>query len=278
MSAALESIERSLTELFQRPSPISGDAELEARAREHVAGNARLSPAEQVDIYRHQFWLRHRDSLIEDYPVLRHFLGEDAFDDFARSFLEAHPPRTPSLRDLGARIVAFAETYTFPNVDRDLALDSLRYELAFVDAFDGPDPAPLDAAIIAAVPPDAWNEAVIVLNPCVARLELHHAVHRVRYALKAGEDAPPAPRVDDGIRVALFRQNNVVRFDELTVEAFALLEALGCGVPLVPACERITEGKTPEQIAALEASVGGWFAGWARAGFFARIDLPGSPA
>ena len=56
-------------------------------------------------------------------------------------------PRTPSLRDLGADIVRFAEVYPgFPTDRRGLAIDMVRYENAFVDVFDGPEYAPLNPA------------------------------------------------------------------------------------------------------------------------------------
>ena len=42
-----------------------------------IAGNDRLTPEEQAEIYREQFWLRHRDVLRDDYPALRHLLGEE---------------------------------------------------------------------------------------------------------------------------------------------------------------------------------------------------------
>jgi hypothetical protein len=271
--AELAAIETYLSDVFQRFVPALGDAAVEARCQEIVSGNARMSPAEQVDVYREQFWLRHRDSLTEDYPALKHVLGEEPFEDFLRAFLKAHPPRTPSLRDIGADILAFAESYDFAGELRELALDCLRYELAFIEAFDGPDPDPLDAAVIAAVPAEAWNHAVIVMNPCVGRLRLRHAVHHLRFALKAEETPPATPRIEGGVRVALFRQANVVRFEELPSDAFDLLESLASGLPLVPACARLTESRSDEDVARIQGSIGGWFAGWARAGFFARIDL-----
>jgi Putative DNA-binding domain len=274
----LEAIEGRLSQLFQRFVPIAGDAPLEESCAEIAAGNARLRPAEQVDIYRHQFWLRHRDSLAEDYPALKEVIGNDAFEGFIKAYLAAHPPRTPSLRDLGADIVSFAQSYEFDPRLRELPVDVVRYELAFVEAFDGPDPDPLDVQVIESMPPEAWNEAKIVLNPCVARLALHHPVHHLRYAVKAGEPPPAMTRVDEGVFVALFRHNNIVRFEELSRAQLALLDALGEGVPLVPACARITEGEPDEVVAHIQASIGGWFAQWARAGFIARIEVPRNSA
>jgi hypothetical protein len=67
-----------------------------------VTGNDRLSPAEQVDIYRRQFWLRHEDCLAEDFPALRAILGEPLWEAFVRDYLTEIPPTAPNLRDLGA--------------------------------------------------------------------------------------------------------------------------------------------------------------------------------
>lgn len=263
-----------LTEVFQREHPVVGDEALSIAVGNFVTGSRTMTPAEQVDVYRHQFWLRHRSSLEEDYPGLQHIIGDEAFDVFVRAYLTAYPPKTPSLRDLGADIFRFAETYEgFPADARALALDMIRYELAWVDVFDGPDPTPLDAQVIAAIPAEAWSSARIRLNPFVARLSLEHDVHRLRYALKANESAALPTRKPEGVRLALYRARNVLHFEELTPDGFALLQALDEGVPLVPACERITAGKSDETIAELNASIGAWFSAWARFGFITGIEL-----
>lgn len=269
----LSHVQGFLAAAFQREHPVADDPEMAVACGAFVTGSATMSPAEQVDVYRQQFWLRHRASLEEDYPGLLHIVGEAIFDRFVRDYLAAFPPKTPSLRDLGADIVTFASRFDgFPDDRRALALDMIRYELAWVDVFDGPDPAPLDASVIQSMPPEAWSTARIRLNPCVARLSLGHPVHKLRYAIKAGEEVE-LPQADPrGVRVALYRSRNVLHYEELSEEAFALLEALSAGVPLVPACERVTKGKSDEAIGALNQAIGPWFSAWARFGFIAGID------
>src|SRR5262245_22989540 len=85
-----------LRDACRSPPPIADDPAASSIARTHVMGNERLTPEAQADIYRRQFWLRHVDSMLEDYPALAHLLGEDAFDAFARAYLVAHPPDRPS--------------------------------------------------------------------------------------------------------------------------------------------------------------------------------------
>ncbi|APR76187.1 Hypothetical protein A7982_01534 [Minicystis rosea] len=262
----LVALQGFLSSAFRREHAIGDDAEVAAQTVVHVAGNDRLTPVEQADIYRRQFWLRHFDALFEDYPGLAALLGEDAFDAFVTAYLTACPPRHPSLRDLGDRIVGFAETYPgFAPGLREAALEMIRYENAIVDVFDGAEPPPLDAQKLATLPPDAWDRARIVLSPLLVRLKLAHPVHEYRVAVRAAADAdeptPPfaGPRA---VCVALFRRELVVSFEELEPAAFALLEALAQGEPLPRACEIAAAGLDADEAAALGGKVGAWFQHW----------------
>ncbi len=266
MSAPLEETQRLLAAAFQRVAPVVDDPELSAACAGHVAGSERLTPAEQVDIYRRQFWLRHTDSLREDYVALAHVLGDDAFEAFCQGYLGAHPPRTPALRDLGDDIVAFAERYAgFPDERRELCVELVRYENAFVELFDGPEPPPLDPRKIAALAPEAWETARVVLHPLAVRLTVRHRVHDLRFAVRSGETpdlallgAPAASPIE----LVLFRKELVIHYEVLAPEQARLFDRLASGTPLVPACSAIAEGLEPERAAALQGEVGRWFQQW----------------
>jgi hypothetical protein len=264
--AELVALQAFLGAAFRRETPIVDDPEVARAAGVHVAGNDRLTPAEQADIYRQQFWLRHFDALAEDYPGLAALLGGDAFDDFVTAFLTANPPRRPSLRDLGEGITTFAEGYAgFAPEHRAAALEMIRYENAIVDVFDAAEPPPLDAAKLAALPEDAWERARIVLHPQLVRRKLAYPVHTFRIAARAaadaGDEAPPFPAPRE-VHLALFRRELTVSYEELPAEAFALLEALGQGEPLVPACNRLAGTLGEAEAAALGANIGPWFQQW----------------
>ncbi len=264
-----------LQEAFRRADPVTGDPIQEPRSAEHVTGNSRLKPAEQVDIYRRQYWLRHVDSLLEDYPGVKHILGEDAFEAFCRAYLVAHPPHLPSLRDLGVDIVAFAERYPdFPEGKRAAALEMIRYEFAFVDLFDGADVPPLDPQKLQRLPADAWDRARIVLHPLLVRFRLEYPVHRLRLAAKADEAPPSTLPAPASIHLVLFRRGEVISFEELEPVAFELLSALASGEPLVGACDRIAEALEPAEAEAMGAQVGPWFQRWTTLSWIVDVELP----
>lgn len=272
----LDRLQAFLGDAFRRPAPLPETPELLAGCVEHVAGNSKLSPAQQADIYRRQFWLRHLDSLIEDYPGLQYVLGEAAFEDFSRAYLLACPPRKPSLRDLGIDILAFAERYPgFPEALRPAALEMVRYENAFVDLFDGAEPPPLDPHKLAALPEDAWERARIVLHPLLRLFDFVYPVHRLRFDAGRAEGPLAAPPAAAPVKLALFRAGEIIRFEELGDTAFALLSALGRGEPLVPACDRLAEALPADQAEGLAAQVGPWFQEWTTHRWIVDLRLEG---
>lgn len=269
----LAELQAHLVGLFRRDAPIDGDPAVEPLARAIAAGNDRVRPEEQLDIYRRQVWMRHRDSLAEDLPGLAHVLGDDAFEELLRAYLLAVPPHDPSLRELPFDLPAFAATYAaFPSGRAALARAMIDYELALIDVFDGPDPAPLRAERVAAVPPAAWETARIVLSPVVRRLALDFPVHTLRRAVRAG-DAPALPTEATPVHVLVFRKDGVVCFEEIEADASTLLDLLARGVALVPACARLVEGRAEDEVARVSAAVGGWFRRFAELGMFADVEL-----
>jgi hypothetical protein len=271
----LASAQLFLVGALQHGSPIPDDPALAQASSAFITGNERLSPAEQVDIYRRQFWLRHRAVMGDDFPGLAHLLGESGMDAFCRAYLAAHPPASQSYRDMVRDIVRFTERhdgFASPEM-RTLAVDMARYELGLLDIFVGERAPPLDPAKLEGMAEDAWERARIVLQPLLGRLSLSYPVHRLRKTWKGGESAPipdaPAP-----VHLVLYRAKDLVtHFEELSPEAFALLEALAVGEPLVPACERVAADLSPEAQEALGESVGAWFQQWAALGWIVDVVL-----
>ena len=266
MTAPREPLARVMAFLepaFRRADALEGDATIAGECAAHVTGNSRLTPAEQVDIYRRQYWLRHIDALGDDYPGVAHLLGEEGFDAFLRAYLLAHPPRHKSLRDLGSDIVPFAQGHAFPAELRVATLEMLAYEHAFVDLFDGAEPPPLDPQKLTSMPEEAWERARIVIHPLLVRAQVRFPVHRLRLQAKA-EDAEPRtePPTEAPANLVLFRDDNRIRFEELDSTAFALLDALARGEALGPACEQVAASLEPEAAEQLGAQVGPWFQEW----------------
>jgi hypothetical protein len=260
----METLLRSDRDLTRDPSATES-------ATLHVAGNERLSPVEQVEIYREQFWLRHTGSLLEDFPGLSGILGQQDWERLAVSYLKEEVPASFSLRDLGHALPAHVERAAWlPH--HALCVDMARLEWAYVELFDAPEVPPLDGRKLAALPEEAWETARIVLSPALALLRVTYPVPELRRKLKrAGPDPVPIPEPAPADLV-LYRGKDLSLYATPVSEAaFALLGALREGVPLVPACERAA-AEVPAGAEEIEAKAGEWFLDWGRRGWVVDVE------
>ncbi len=232
-----------------------------------------LSPAERLEIYREQYWLRHLANLRDDFPTVAWLTGEDEFRRVARLYLAAHPPRTWDLQRLGADFPAFAGGASAWRGDA-LVLDACRLDWAFMEAFDAPDTGPLDLRDAAGAPEDAWPAARIEFHPSLRRLSLAHEVHVLRDGLRAdlaSGRSPERPAARRAHVVVWRTPTNVLRAVSVDPNAFRLLEELAAGRPLGEACEAVVAGQS--EGADISARVGAWFQAWARDGWVSALRL-----
>jgi hypothetical protein len=275
MTDDLGSLQRRLAAALQLPEPIATNADATRLANEVAGGNEHLSPIDQVDIYREQFWLRHLDVLRDDFASIEHALADDdAWARLAREYLRACPSVSCSLRDLGERMVDFLES-TPPWSDDPFLADLARVEWAFVEAFDGPDAPPFDPGSIVGVPEDSWPGARILLHPALQRLTLGSAAHdyriHVRKAKETGEAlARPEPQP---VHVVVYRGPELLHCLEIGDDAAALLAELERGVALGAACEAAA-ATSGTDLESFQAKLAGWFSEWTALGWIRAVAFP----
>ena len=252
----------------RRGLPQSEAIREEARVR--LTGNDRLSPVEQLEIYREQFWLRHTASLVEDFPGVGGILGQREWERLVESYLEAHRPRAWTLRELGRDFPEHvARSTDLPH--HALCRDMARLEWCFIELFDAPDRAPFDVASIAKLPPGTLETGQIVLSPALALLEVDFPVADLRRRLLAARTARDTAAVaipePEAQRLVLYRaQDRRLYHRPVGPEAFALLAGLKQGLSLVAACQHALE-QAPDRADSLQRNVGVWFQQWAKRGW-----------
>lgn len=263
----LASIQAELSAALRDPLPLVGRPTEEVVAARIARGNERLAPAEQVDIYREQFFLRHLDVLLDDFMSIAHLLGDDAFDALGRAYLEAHPPSSFTLRDLGHAMTDFIAR-TAPWSADPLLADLSRVEWAFVEAFDAADAPPLDPSTMASAREDAWSGARIILHPAVQRIALGHPAHHYRQLVREG--APASRPQAMPAFVVIHRPADVLHCVDVEADAFAMLDELAHGATLADACESAARAAHVD-VDAFHAKLAGWFQQWTRAGWLSEV-------
>jgi len=248
-----------------------------------IKPNDRLTSFDRLEIYNRQYWFRLLDCMHDDYPGLRSLLGGTRFHRLITAYLVKHPSTSPSLRDLGSRLVRFLEEEpdrTAPHTS--LAIDMARLEWAQVVAFDGASRGAATLERLAAIPPD---RIFLRLQPYISLLDLSFPVDRILIRILRKDDrlrgeasnAIEAPVHSAQRSIAgrikpernwllVHRQDNAVFFKRLTEPQHRLLAALHRGASLAAACETLSDvAPGPEDLQQ-------WFATWASLGFFVPLS------
>src|SRR5258707_1575006 len=152
----LGQLQRWMQAAIMHPAGIAeGIASAEARSyidvgpdeAERVVTRSRAMTAlERLAIYAYAYSARLVECLSEEFPVLKHALGEEVFDAFAVEYLERYPSRSYTLFQLGVNFPRFlAETRPDREADEgvaaewpDFLIDLATLERTFSEVFDGP--------------------------------------------------------------------------------------------------------------------------------------------
>lgn len=269
--SAVSDVQAELVELLQRRRALDTDPTVREQAARIATGNDRLSPAEQIEIYREQFWLRHTHALVEDFEGLGGVLGQADWERLTEDYLAAHPPTSFSLRDLGENMAAFVEQSSWlPH--HALCVDMARVEWAYIEVFDAADRGPLEPEKLRTIPEAAWATARLTLSPALRLVRAAYPVAELRRAIRQKE-APielPAPSAQN---IVVYRGvDRELRHELLGDAAFALLEGLARGLPLVSAGEAAL-ASAPDEAGLVERELTAWFADWTRRAWIVDVEI-----
>lgn len=285
----LDEVERWLQTCIMHPLGIEeGIASAEARglidveqqeAEQVVTRSKALTAIERLSIYSYAYSARLVECLREEFPVLRHALGDETFDCFAIDYLRRYPSRSYTLTQLGSRFPSYlAETRpehdlgdTLPADWPDFLIDLATLELTFSEVFDGPGVEGerlLDAEQLSQTPPQRLWEARLVGVSCLRLLRLRYRVHRYLSAVRRGEEPLPPDAADTWLAVT--RRQYVVRHYELSRPAYELLRSLLAGETVGHAigCAAEAAGSDVERLA---NDLTTWFHQWAAEDFFRAV-------
>jgi hypothetical protein len=225
-----------------------------------------LTAAERVGVYHGMYLMRMEEALATDYPVIKHALGDDEFDELVRDYVQRYPSRSYTLNRLGDHLPRFLADR--PDWSRGGFLTDLaRLELAMTEVFDEEETPALTGEDLESVEPDAWERARLRPIAALRLLELEHEVvpHLTAYHR---ERRCPEP-VKRPSWIAVYRRDYSVLRLELSRAEHDLLRDLVDGAQLGEALATAVAG---HRSARQQARVFRWFRGWIREGLFAAID------
>jgi hypothetical protein len=238
-----------------------------------------MSAVERLEIYGNAYYARLIECLREEFPVLRHALGDEAFDAFAVGYLQSYPSTTYTLTQLGSNLPRYLVETTpddeMPGHWVEFVVDLAEFELAVGEVFDGPglEGQPLlDVQQLLSLPPTRILEVRLECVPCLRMIRLRCPAHRYYDAIRDEQIAiPPGP---EETHLALVRRNFLVHHHELSKTAYELLTRLVNGESLGASLEGVIADGHLSSVT-LAPNLRSWFLEWCAAGFFRGANLPG---
>ena len=256
---------------------------MKAEAAAFIKPNDRLTSFERLEIYNRQYWFRVISAFAEDFPGLAAVVGEAAFERLTRAYLADHPSQSFTLRNLGSQLESWLAAHPAHAGKRlELALDVIRLEWAYIEAFDNAEERALTLADLSQLD----GESQLSLQPHLRLLPLLHPVddfvidvHRRQSSQSVASNAvtevkhsrrrrlPALKRKD--LYLGVHRFDNSVYYKRLEREEYELLRGLDQGDTLGQALDHAFASSAipePERPARVQT----WFAGWAELGWFCR--------
>jgi len=238
-----------------------------------------MSALDRLEVYGNAYYARLIECLREEFPVLRHAIGEEAFDAFAVGYLQSYPSRTYTLIQLGSNFPRYLAESTSPDDEMpghwvDFVVDLAQFELVVGEVFDGPgsEGQPLlDVQQLLSLPQLRILEVRLECVDCLRLIHLRSPVHRYYDAVRCEKDAIP-PGAEE-THLALIRWNYVVHHHEVSKTGYELLTRLARGESLGTSLEgAMTDGHLSS--ISLAPNLRSWFLEWSAAGFFRTAHLP----
>jgi hypothetical protein len=293
-AVSLEQIQREMARAVM--TPLTSEEEMRSEgpdgrsmdqvAASFIAPNSKLSSFERLEIYNRQYWFRILNALAEDFPALRSVIGGRAFNAMSVAYLNAHPSRSFTLRNLGSSLPEWlAENPHFAGRRASLAQDVARIEWAFVEAFDAGEREPLTLEQISTLD----GSSHLALQPHLQLIELEYPVDELvlnlhktdkRQTTEAGlqhDSDDHAPAKLPVLRrkatwLAAHRVDFSVYYLRLKRGEFHTLRAIHAGRPLAEAIEaglitaRVPAARRPQLVRE-------WFTAWAELGWICAPEL-----
>lgn len=253
--SALLAIQRAM----QR-SVLAHDADLAAN---EIAETGGASARERLDVYLHAYGARLGEVLRNDFSGLLVLVGDEAFDELARAYIETHPSHEFNVRWYGADFAQFLAT-TAPWSETPSIGEMARLDWAVGLCFDAADETCVHPQDLQALAPEDWPAIRFDLRRCVQRLRFEWNVGEIRRAADRGDPLPACVRLPAAQSWIVSRVGTKTFHRGVPDDEAAALDAIAAGATFADVCERLCEWHDADAVAPRAVSLlGSWVgAGW----------------
>jgi hypothetical protein len=283
----LSTIQRWMQSVITHPdgvaAGVASDAarqqiDLDAGSIESLIGRSQSQTSlERLQIYSNAYQARLIEVLKGEYPALVHALGDEAFIGLATEYLQAYPPASYTLSNLGRSFPDFL-AQTRPEHDdedgspdwADFLIDLARLERCYSEVFDGPGiegQSFLQADQLRSLAPDEWLMTRLIPAPCLRLNAFRFAVHEYASAIRQNREADDDFATPRPTFLAITRRDYIVRRASLPEPEYRVLSSLISGRTVGTALN-VALANHPDSCESLAQQVNLWFRHWSAVGYF----------
>lgn len=228
-----------------------------------MVDDKKVGATKRLKIYHDAYRLRIIEALATAYPMLKAYLGDDLFDNTARSYLTKWPSTYPNLRWYGAQMSTHL-VQTLPK--HPIAAELAAFEWTLSLAFDAEDAPQLSIQDLAQIAPERWGDLHFKFQPGLQFLTLNCNAVAVWQALDAG-NTPPKAMQGQPTHWLIWRQDLTSKFRSLDAVELQTLQMALAGASFGELCEVLFE--TLGEAATNQAAQ--YLAGWLQEGMIAEL-------
>lgn len=200
------------------------------------------SPREKKEVlfgvYRDAYVLRLAGIVKEDFERVHTYIGDDAFDDLADSYIAEHLSHSPNARYYSQRFPDFVAQHALAKA-QPMVAEIARLEGALNDVFDGADTEALTIDALSQFDPGAFANLVFTPHSSAKRFDCAFNLDEIWTALSEERTPPVAKQLEEPQRYIVWRKDMTPYFRVLTPEAAMMWDELARGVRFGVLCEML---------------------------------------
>ena len=218
------------------------DANKGAAFTKQIVNDKKVGVKTRLGIYADAYRLRIIEALANSYPILKALLGDDLFEQAARSYIDLYPSTYRNMRWVGDQMSAHLQA-NYPQYP--IAAEMATFEWALGLAFDAEDAPILTLQNLAEIPPENWADLRFQFHPSMQLFTFKFNVLRVWQALNSEESPPKISQIDEPCSV--WRKDLNSHYRSLEFAEYSAIQFVIAGASFGELCEKLQENGTEEQ-------------------------------
>jgi len=199
-------------------------AKLDSSPDAWIRAKEKFAPKDQLAVYVNAYRFRLYDVTAEDYPVLKHALGDDNFDKLIKDFVNATHSGHFNVARYAAHLPDFLSNHELAS---DFAVALATFENAIVQLSDPKETTPLTPEHLAGVTPEMLMKKMLYPRKALQLFAFDYPINR--YYREVKDERSPTLPANEKSFVVVFRHEDVVWRMDLEAMEHILLSDLFAG-------------------------------------------------